>query len=169
MERGTDPELGEGVWGGLCSGALAAKKVFGREETLCSACVNTSEKAQGSVGGSLPLDLGKEMELGVLGWKKILCSVWWVVLARGFSVWPSLPSADSGAGAGRGAEPATDAGGGAGARMQSSSWGVEKLESIPASASKFCKWQQFLQRSKLLQPDGLVHLKSWLRLKMFIF
>lgn len=87
----------------------------------------------------------------------------------GFSAWPSLPSADSGRGAAEPrrmqvAEPEPSA-----ARMQGSSWGVEMLETIPAPASKFCKWQQFLQQPKLLQPDCLVHLKSWLLLKMFIF
>jgi len=91
----------------------------------------------------------------------------------GFSAWPSLPSADSGRGAGWVAKHPTDAGAGAGAeataRTQGSSGGVETLEIIPASASKFCKWQQFLQPSKLLQPDCLAHLKSWLWLKMFRF
>lgn len=117
------------------------------------------------------------MDLGaapfVIGMEKISAFCLLGGAGVGFSPWPSLPSADSGGGAGRVAEPPTDAGGGAGgksaARMQGSSWGVEMLEIIPVSASKFCKWQQFLRQSKLLQPDCLVHLKSWLWLKMFIF
>lgn len=47
MERGTDPELGEGVWGGSCLGAFAAKKVFGREEGLCSALRKHQRRSAG--------------------------------------------------------------------------------------------------------------------------
>lgn len=91
----------------------------------------------------------------------------------GFSVRHSLPSGDSSRGVGRVAKPPMDAGGRAGAesaaRMQGSSCGVEMPEIIPVSMSKFCKCWLLLQCSKLMQPNYLIHLKSWLWLKVFIF
>lgn len=153
-----------------CKGSIS----MGRETLLSSALCKHKQKC--SVvrwGRNLILDLGKEIDLGAARMAKNPACCLLGGAGVGFSAWPSLPSADSGGGAGGVPEPPTDAGGGAGAestaRMRGSSWGVEVLEIIPVSASKFCKWRQFLQQSKLPQPDRLVHLKSWLWLKMFLF
>lgn len=154
---------------------------MGRETFLCFALCKHEQKRSVVRWGRNPiLDLGKEMDPGaallVSGTGKMLSCIALGSsggVCLGFSAWPSLPSGDSGRGVGRVVKPPTDAGGRAGAesaaRMQGSSCGVEMPEIIPVSMSKFCKCWLLLQCSKLLQPNYLIHLKSWLRLKVFVF